>query len=92
MPEDQRLAYEVERALGMLPGVNLRNVRARVTDGRAVITGIVVTETEKQAILRAAERVPGISGVEEAIAVEDPGTAHSVHVEGAMEAGEELAR
>jgi osmotically-inducible protein OsmY len=70
--DDQRLAYEVERAIGLLPGVNLNDLRVTVDRGRARIQGVVRTLADKQAAIEAAYGLQGIVAVDEAIAVETP--------------------
>lgn len=68
--EDQRIAYEIERMLGQLPGIQIRDLQVSVTDGQARIQGVVPTLDDKQAALEAAVHVSGVVGVIEAIAVE----------------------
>ena len=81
MADDRNLAHEIERQIGMAPGVDLRNVRVTVKDGRATLQGVVSTQAEKDAALAAVVHVGGVTSVDDALAIEDPGTAHSVHTQ-----------
>ncbi len=69
---DTRLAYEVERAISHLPGVNIHDLRVEVQDGRARLIGVVEEYSQKQAALDAAMAVDGILGTLDSIAVETP--------------------
>jgi osmotically-inducible protein OsmY len=86
---DQRLAYEVERAIGLLPEVNIQDLRVSVVEGRARISGVVRRLREKHAAIDAAFRVQGIEAVDEAVAVETPTPETDEHLAGAL--GEALA-
>ena len=68
--DDQTLTYELERVLGQLPQVNLRDVRVSVDRGRARIQGIVSTLAEKQMIMEAAATMGGLVAVDDGIAIE----------------------
>lgn len=67
---DQRLTYEIERAIGQIPGVYLGNLRVSVKDGYARIQGVVPTLEHKTLATEAAMQIPGVFGVDEGIAVE----------------------
>jgi osmotically-inducible protein OsmY len=68
--DDQRLAYEVERVIGQMPGLNINEFRVTVDRGRARLVGVVEKESDKQRVIQAAQSVDGIVSVDEAIAVE----------------------
>ncbi|HTE20657.1 MAG TPA: BON domain-containing protein [Armatimonadota bacterium] len=72
--DDTRLAHELERKLGQMPGVNLFNLKVGVQNGRALLSGIVASPEEKQAALSAAAGIEGVTSVDDAIAVETPRT------------------
>lgn len=72
MKTDEQLAHEVERAIGMIPSVNLNEFRVTVKNGRAQIIGLSRLLADKYAIIEAALRVDGITAVDDAAAVETP--------------------
>ena len=85
--DDSRLAYEVERKLGQLPGVNLFNLKVSVENGRAQLSGIVASPEEKRAALEAASSVEGVGSVDDAIAVETPRTGGAGEADGSGPVG-----
>jgi osmotically-inducible protein OsmY len=68
--DDRQLAYQVERELGQLPDVDLRDVRVSVVNGIARVEGVVDSQREIEAIRRAVVGIPGITAIDDAIAVE----------------------
>lgn len=68
--DDQRLTYEIERAIGQIPGLYLGDLRVSVKDGYARIQGVVPTLEHKTLATEAAMQIPGVFGVEEGMAVE----------------------
>jgi osmotically-inducible protein OsmY len=68
--DDERLAYEVERAFNLLPEVNSFELRVSVDRGRARIQGVVDREAEREAALAAARAIPGIVAVDDSVTVE----------------------
>jgi osmotically-inducible protein OsmY len=71
--DDNRLGYEVERAIGLLPELDLRDLRVSVDRGRARIQGVVGSAAHRQAAIDAAAGIEGIVYVDDAIAVESHG-------------------
>lgn len=70
--EGQELAYRVERAIGLLPEVNLNDLRVIVHHGHVRLEGVVPTYAAKHAAIQAARQVEGVLSVEDALAVETP--------------------
>jgi osmotically-inducible protein OsmY len=72
MPEsqDERARYEVERRIGMIPGVRLADLQITVANGAARIQGVVPTLAARQAALEAAREAPGVYSVQAAVSVE----------------------
>jgi osmotically-inducible protein OsmY len=68
--EDERLRYEIEHQIGMLPGVQLAEMRVTVNQGIARIQGVVSTEAIHRSAMEAAATVSGVRGVDDALAVE----------------------
>lgn len=78
--QDQRIAYEVERAISRLPGVRISDLQVTAARGHVRIQGVVPTLEDKQSVMRAAARVNGVLGLTEAIAVETrPGWSNRDH-------------
>ncbi|MFN3653151.1 MAG: BON domain-containing protein [Armatimonadota bacterium] len=69
---DGHLVFQVERAIGQLPGVNLNDLRVTADKGVVTIRGAVRTLADKMAALEAASQIPGVRSVIEAVAVEIP--------------------
>lgn len=63
MKGDQRIRNDVDRELAWEPSLDERNIAVAVTDGTVTLTGEVGTFSERDAALRAAERVNGVTGV-----------------------------
>lgn len=63
------LEAAIQRAVGLDPSIDARNIQVRVVDGRATLTGIVDTLTAKEAAGRAATHVAGVREVENELTV-----------------------
>ena len=59
----------VQHAVGLDPRVNAGNIRVRVVEGLATLTGVVGTLEEREAASRAAARVTGVRQVENRLTV-----------------------
>jgi osmotically-inducible protein OsmY len=68
--DDEKLRYEVERAIGQEPGLRLLDFNISVDRGRVSLRGVVGRLSEKELALAAARGVCGITGVDDGIAVE----------------------
>src|SRR5947209_249338 len=64
-----QLEAAVQHAVGLDPNANAGNIRVRVVDGLATLTGLVATLEESEAVGRAAARVTGVRQVENRLTV-----------------------
>jgi osmotically-inducible protein OsmY len=68
--DDEELAQEVLRAIGMVPGVDERQIQVTVDRGRVRLQGVVRSAEEKQQAMAAVVQVAGARSIDDAIAVE----------------------
>lgn len=67
--EDAQLAARVKTALVNDPELGPRAIEVRVYQGRAILSGRVLSEEEMQRLLRLVQAVPGITGVDSSVRV-----------------------
>jgi osmotically-inducible protein OsmY len=73
---DADLARDLEEAIEGDPALEACEIRVRVVDGRALLSGVVDSWQEKRFALQVASGVPGLAAVSDALDI-DPGQARS---------------